>query len=148
MKSMMVFLFAALLASTAHAQSPQSLGTGNGAATLSWIAPTANTDGTADTTLCGFNIYEASTTAALAALPNSLNGGKPLASPFYNVTSWSFIGMVSGSYYFAVTALNCLNGVTTESAQSSAALVTIVVPPTAKPPSGVAVTATVSVSTL
>jgi hypothetical protein len=99
-------------------------------AILTWTAPTLNTDQTTDTMLCGFNVYEAPTLAALSALPLSVNGGTPAASGISRTTlTYTFNNLAPGTYYFAVTALNCNAPGTTESAQAQSAAFTVPLPP-------------------
>lgn len=64
-----------------------------GTATLSWTAPTTNTDGTPLTNLAGFKVYYGTSPGSYGA---PINVG--------NVTSYPVTGLGSGTYYFAVTA--------------------------------------------
>jgi hypothetical protein len=66
-----------------------------GTATLSWTAPTQNTDGSALTDLAGFRVYHGTSASAL-------NDIYQLASPA--TTSYSFTQLASGTHYFAVAA--------------------------------------------
>ena len=68
-----------------------------GAATLTWVAPTLNTDGTPLTDLAGYHIYYGMNPAQLS-LEVILNGA---ASTTYSVS-----GLTVGAYYFAVTAFS------------------------------------------
>jgi hypothetical protein len=69
----------------------------SGSATLSWIPPTQNLDGSPITDLSGYHIYYGTNADALA---NSItvNGG---SSSTYTVN-----GLSSGTYYFSVVAYN------------------------------------------
>lgn len=67
---------------------------GTGTATLQWVAPTANEDGTT-TTLRGFNIYSGL----------SQNNLQPVATAGPYETSATVNNLPSGTIYFAVTAL-------------------------------------------
>jgi hypothetical protein len=78
-----------------------------GTATLSWSAPTTNTDGTPVTTLTGYHIYYGVTQGALTQ-SLAVNGA---ATTTYEVT-----GLTTGTWYFAIAA-DAADG--TESAQSS-----------------------------
>lgn len=71
------------------------IGTGSGTATLLWIPPSANEDGTA-TSLNGFNIY-------IGLSQNSL---QPVATVGASETSATVNNLPSGTMYFAVTALS------------------------------------------
>ncbi len=68
-------------------------------ATLSWSAPTQNTDGTPVTDLAGYYVHYGTSPSALS---ESLDVSGP-ASTTYVVT-----GLSSGTYYFAVSAYNSL----------------------------------------
>jgi Fibronectin type III domain len=84
-----------------------------GTATLSWSAPTTNTDGTPVTSLTGYQIYYGTTQGALTDSA-SVSGA---ATTTYEVT-----GLAAGTWYFAVAAV-AADG--TESAQSSIGSTTI-----------------------
>lgn len=74
---------------------------GAGSATLSWTAPTQNTDGSNLTDLAGFRIYYGTSQGAL--IPQQL-----IADPLS--TQFRVTGLASGTWYFAVSAYN-LGGV-------------------------------------
>ncbi len=84
-----------------------------GSATLTWAAPTVNTDGSAITDLAGFHIYYGTSNTALTQL---------IDVPGATETTYSVPQLPVGTYYFAVTAYN-MAGI--ESAQSSIATKTI-----------------------
>ena len=80
-----------------------------GTATLTWTAPTQNTDGTSLTNLAGFRIvYGTSATA----LTQTLQIGNP------SISSYVVEGLSPATYYFAVRAYN---GTGAESANSNVA---------------------------
>jgi hypothetical protein len=82
-------------------------------ATLSWTAPTENTDGTLLTDLAGYTIYYGSSAGALT---------QTIQVSDASATSYEIDNLSSGTYYFAVAA-NASDG--TESARSSVASKTI-----------------------
>ena len=67
----------------------------NGVATLDWMPPTANNDGSALTNLAGYTVYYGTNRSDLSQSVKVSNPG--LAS--YTVT-----GLTSGTWYFAVTS--------------------------------------------
>jgi hypothetical protein len=75
-----------------------------GAATLSWVAPTTNTNGTQLTNLAGFRINYGNSAGALT---QSIQIANPVT------TTYTVTGLASGAWYFAVL------GYTTAGAQSS-----------------------------
>jgi hypothetical protein len=85
--------------------------TGN--ATLSWTAPTQNTDGTPLTNLAGYTIYYGTSASALTQTIQ-------VASP--SATSYVVSGLSSGTYYFAIAAYTTVG---TQSAQTAAVSDTI-----------------------
>lgn len=72
--------------------------TTTGSATLSWTAPTLNTDGTALTDLAGYTIYYGTSASNLS---NSVSVNSPSASS-YTVTAL----MTGRTYYFAIASIN------------------------------------------
>jgi hypothetical protein len=68
-----------------------------GSATLSWIPPTTNTDGSALTNLAGYRVRWGTTAGNY---PNSATLNNP------GLTSYVVSSLVPGTYYFVVTALN------------------------------------------
>ena len=84
-----------------------------GSATLSWIAPTQNTDGTALTNLAGYKVRYGSSATSLSLLVD-------VASPA--ITSATIEGLTSGTWYFAMSSYTS-TGV--ESAPTSAVSKTI-----------------------
>jgi hypothetical protein len=74
-----------------------SVGTGTGAATLGWSAPTLNTDGTALTNLAGYKLYHGTSAASLTDV-------RSISSP--GITTYVFDQLPAGTHYFAMTAVN------------------------------------------
>ena len=68
-----------------------------GSATLSWIPPTANTDGSALTNLAGYRVRWGPAAGNYTSSVTLNNAG---------LTSYVVGNLVSGTYYFVVTALN------------------------------------------
>jgi len=66
-------------------------------ATLSWVAPTQNTDGTTLTNLAGYRIHYGSSPSVLSQTIDIRNAG---------ITSYVIEGLSAGTYYFAVKAYN------------------------------------------
>jgi hypothetical protein len=87
---------------------------GNGSATLSWSAPTENTDGSALTNLTGYKLYWRNGSGAYA---NSITISNP------SVTTYVVENLAAGTYEFVATAFNSQNA---ESDYSASA--TIIVP--------------------
>lgn len=83
-----------------------------GSATLNWTAPTTNTDGTALTNLSGYKIYYGTSASSLS---NSV-------SVSLGLSSYMISNLASGTWYFAITAVNS-SGI--ESALSSVVSKTI-----------------------
>lgn len=112
--------------------------------TLTWSAPTVNSDGSTPPLIGGYNIYVASTDAALTALPDTLHGGK--TNSVGKVLTYTYKSVAPGTYYYAVTTWYCAGtGNCAESAQS-AHVSTTVSPPvkTPGPPVNTKITVTVS----
>src|ERR1700733_209681 len=70
---------------------------GTGSATLSWTAPTQNTNGTPVTNLAGDHIYYGTN-------PSELN--TVIDVPGANTTEYEISNLTRGTYYFAVAAYN------------------------------------------
>jgi len=85
-----------------------------GSATLSWTAPTQNTNGTPLTDLAGYTIYYGTSA-------NSLTETIQVADP--SVTSYVLGNLVSGTYYFSIAAYGT-NGL--ESAETSPVSKTVI----------------------
>ena len=78
------------------AQSVASSGSGNASATLSWEAPTTNTNGTALTDLGGYRIYYGSSATDLSQNVRLKGVG---------VQTYVFDNLHAGTWYFAVMAV-------------------------------------------
>ena len=70
-------------------------GTDSGTATLSWVAPTENTNGSNVTDLAGYRIYYGTS-------PDDMTQSIYVAGA--TVTTYIVNGLSSGTYYFAVAA--------------------------------------------
>jgi hypothetical protein len=81
--------------------------TTDGVATLDWLPPTANTDGTTLTNLAGYTVYYGTSPDNLSKSVKVSNAG---------VASYTVTGLASGTWYFAVTSYSA-DGV--ESARTS-----------------------------
>jgi hypothetical protein len=75
------------------ASAPSSGSTGS--ATVTWTAPTTNTDGTALTDLAGFHIYYGQSPSSMTTTIDVANAG---------TTSYTVNDLASGTWYFAVNA--------------------------------------------
>jgi len=85
----------------------------SGTASLTWSAPTTNTDGTPVTPLSGYHIFYGTTQGALT---------QSVAVGGAATTSYEITGLASGTWYFAVAA-DAADG--TQSAQSAVGSKTI-----------------------
>ena len=85
----------------------------NGSATVTWTAPTQNTDGSALTNLAGFNLYYGTSAS-------NLNQSVQIANP--GLTTYALGNLAPGAWYFAVNAYTTAGA---ESALSSIASKTI-----------------------
>lgn len=70
-------------------------GTGTGSASLSWIPPTRNTDGTTLTTLAGYRIAYGTSSTSLSQTVNLANPG---------LSNYVIDNLARGTWYFAVRA--------------------------------------------
>jgi hypothetical protein len=70
-------------------------GSASGTATLSWIPPAENTDGTSVTSLAGYRIYTGKSQGSMAL-------ARTITSP--GLTTVVLDGLTSGTHYFAVSA--------------------------------------------
>ena len=73
---------------------------GTGSATLVWSPPTANTNGSMLTNLAGYKIYFGRSASALNEVINVQSAG---------ITSYVVDKLVSGTYYFALSAYNAVD---------------------------------------
>jgi len=74
-----------------------AVGAGGGSATLSWTAPTENTDGTALTDLAGYEVHYGQD-------QDNLDQTVKLDNP--SLTSYMVENLGSGTWYFAIVAVN------------------------------------------
>jgi len=72
-------------------------GAATGSATLSWTAPTENTDGSPLTDLAGYHIYYGTSAGAWTSTVTVLEATE---------TTYVVSGLAPGTYYFAVVAFN------------------------------------------
>lgn len=86
---------------------------GAGSATLSWTAPTENTDGTPITGLAGYHIYYGTSEGSMSTTVTVADASE---------ISYVVGGLAPGTYYFAVVAYNSAGA---DSAQSNIASKTI-----------------------
>jgi len=86
---------AALLTACGNADEASGSPTATGTATLSWVPPGKNTDGSALTQLGGYYIYYGTS-------PTALNQVVKLQDP--QLTSYKIDHLRPGTYYFSVTA--------------------------------------------
>jgi hypothetical protein len=84
-----------------------------GSATLSWMPPTTNTDGSAMTNLAGYRVYWGN---SAGAYPHSVTLDNP------GLTAYVVTNLLPGTWFFAATALNSVGA---ESARSALASKTI-----------------------
>jgi hypothetical protein len=83
-----------------------------GTATLTWVAPTENANGTAITDLAGYTVYYGTNPSDLTQSVE-VSGGTS--------TTASVTGLPAGTYYFAVSAYNSMGA---DSEQSNVASIT------------------------
>jgi hypothetical protein len=119
---------------------------GTGSTTVSWTAPTTNTDGSALTNLAGFRVYYGTSSTALTnvALVDDVTRRSTTVSP-----------LTPGTWYFAVRAFNTSNAesdnsnVATKTVTGGTAArtvnITITAPTPVPPPTGSLVTTSVDV---
>lgn len=125
----LVLLFGVLLASPAHAQLCS--------ASLSWVAPTQNTNGTPITNLAGFRVYWGT---VAGTYPNSTTLSNPAARAYI------VENLTAAQWFFVTTAFNTAGA---ESAFSNVASKTTVgcqPLPNPRPPAGVTITVAVEVA--
>ncbi|MBS0422721.1 MAG: fibronectin type III domain-containing protein [Proteobacteria bacterium] len=67
----------------------------SGVATLDWMPPTSNSDGSALTNLAGYTVYYGTS-------PNDLSQSVKVSNP--GLATYSVTGLASGTWYFAVTS--------------------------------------------
>ena len=81
--------------SSGSGSSPPTTAKSTGSATLSWSAPTTNSNGTALTDLAGYHIHYGTNSGSLTNVIDVSTAG----SSSYTVT-----GLTTGTWYFAVSA--------------------------------------------
>ena len=86
--------------------------TGSGTATVKWVAPTENSNGTALTNLAGYTVYYG-TSASTLSQEQSIQVSNPAA------LSYTVTGLTSGTWYFAVASYTTTGQASTLSAVSS-----------------------------
>jgi len=84
-------------ASTTTAPPPVTTPTSTGSATVSWIPPTQNSDGTVLTNLAGYRIYYGTTPGNLSKTAVVANAG---------LTRYVISGLATQTWYFSMTAYN------------------------------------------
>src|ERR1700730_7321937 len=75
--------------------STKPVSTGSGSATLDWMPPTENSDGTVLTNLAGYTVYYGTS-------PSSLTQSVKVTNP--GLASYTMSNLPSGTWYFAVTS--------------------------------------------
>jgi hypothetical protein len=109
-----VFVIALVLAGCSITSTGSTSSSGApGTVTLSWIAPTDNTNGTPLTDLAGYHIHYGTT-------PDNLTKSIDLTGT--GTTEYEVSGLTAGTYYFSISAYTAMG---TESAESTVANKTI-----------------------
>jgi Fibronectin type III domain len=101
-----LFVFALVLGGCSGSSTGSTSTSGPGTVTLSWIAPTGNTNGTPLTDLAGYHIHYGTSQDNLTKVIDLAGTG---------TTEYEVSGLAPGTYYFAVTAYTAMG---TESAES------------------------------
>lgn len=101
-----LFVIALVLGGCAGSSTGSTMTSGPGTVTLSWIAPTGNTNGTPLTDLAGYHIHYGTSQDNLTKVIDLAGTG---------TTEYEVSGLAPGTYYFAVTAYTAMG---TESAES------------------------------
>lgn len=128
-------------------------------ANLSWIGPTANTDGSMPASVDGYNVYLDDSAAPSLATATKIAGGAGLPIPASQL-SYVVTGLSAGKHNLAVQAWTCASGCaesdpsawatkTNAAASSGAANATVIVTPagtTPNPPTGLQVAAAATVA--
>lgn len=83
----------------AASSNSSSVSTGVGTATLSWLPPSQNTDGSAVTDLAGYRILYGKSASSL---------DQTVSINTISITSYIVENLSSGTWYFAVVAINQL----------------------------------------
>lgn len=82
-------------ADTSSTNLATALRLGTGTATLSWMPPRRNSDGSALSNLAGYYIYYGTS-------PTNLNRAIKLSDPY--MTTYTVDGLTPGTYYFSIVA--------------------------------------------
>ena len=93
--------------------SPSTASTPPGTVTLTWIAPTDNTNGSAVTDLAGYHIHYGTSQDNMTQVIDLASAG---------TTECEVSGLAPGTYYFAISAYTAVG---TESAESDVGYKTI-----------------------
>jgi hypothetical protein len=83
------------VATGSKATTPVKVATTNGVATLDWMPPTQNSDGSVLTNLAGYTVYYGTS-------PNDLSQNVKVSNP--GLSAYTVTGLNSGTWYFAVTS--------------------------------------------
>jgi hypothetical protein len=83
------------VASNTKVTAPVKTTTTNGVATLDWLPPTENSDGSVLTNLAGYTVYYGTS-------PSDLTKSVKVTNP--GLTAYSVANLPSGTWYFAVTS--------------------------------------------
>ena len=93
--------------------STKPVSTGSGSATLDWMPPTENSDGTVLTNLAGYTVYYGTS-------PSSLTQSVKITNP--GLASYTMSNLPSGTWYFAVTSYSSAGIESTRSGVVSATI--------------------------
>jgi hypothetical protein len=93
--------------------STMPVSTGSGSATLDWMPPTENSDGTVLTNLAGYTVYYGTS-------PSSLTQSVKVTNP--GLASYTMGNLPSGTWYFAVTSYSSAGIESTRSGVVSATI--------------------------
>ena len=85
--------------STNSSPPPKSNSPATGTATLDWMPPTENTDGSVLTNLAGYTVYYGTSAANLTQSVKITNPG---------LTAYTLSNLPSGTWYFAVTSYSSM----------------------------------------
>jgi hypothetical protein len=83
------------VAPVSKATTPVKVATTNGVATLDWMPPTQNSDGSVLTNLAGYTVYYGTS-------PNDLSQSVKVSNP--GLSAYTVTGLNSGTWYFAITS--------------------------------------------
>jgi hypothetical protein len=100
-------------AGTTVASTPVKTTTTAGVATLDWLPPTENSDGSALTNLAGYTVYYGTS-------PDSLTQSVKVTNP--GLTAYTVTNLPSGTWYFAVTSYSSTGVESTRTSTISTAI--------------------------